>query len=55
MRLQLPTLMLTERLDLCREIQANVLQDQKGCYTSNAIDSYLYDGRFELRQGNAKI
>jgi hypothetical protein len=72
-RLQLPTLMLTERLgrgqtiltwredslspplDLCREIQSNALEDQKCCYTSNAISSYLDDGRFELRQGNEKI
>jgi hypothetical protein len=53
--LQLPKLMLMERLDLCREIHANVLEDQKGCYTSNAADGYLDDGRFELRRGNGKI
>jgi len=47
--------MLTERLDLCREIKANVLEDQKCCYTGNVIDSYLDDGRLELRQGNEKI
>ena len=40
---------------MCREIQANVLEDQKGCYISNAIDSYLDDGRFELWHGNEKI
>jgi hypothetical protein len=47
--------MLTEWLDFCREIQADALEDRKGCYTSNAIEISLEDGRFELRQGNENM
>ena len=31
------------------------MEEQKVCHTSNVIDSYLEDGRFEFRQGNEKI